>query len=117
MAERHRAAIELANDPGHQRTRARTTRLRAVGKGGTLGGWKTKQHHACQSVLLGLFKVVGLAVTFMQRLTNGVDRLESATHGSGYKAGEAEKRKRAGWMEEAWWLICRRWCRGEKNLW
>ncbi len=33
------------------------------------------------------------------RLTNGVYRLESATHGAGYLAGEVEKRKRAGWRE------------------
>ena len=29
------------------------------GKGGTLGGWKTRRHNACQTVLFGLAKAAG----------------------------------------------------------
>ena len=121
-----------------------------AGKGATRGGWKTRRHNACQTLLLGLAKAAGLevmreagelgtrkrpgdikvfwfegnsaaaggteggvearvvsetafdvTVTCTQRLTNGVYGLESATHGAGYQAGEAEKRKRAGWKKLA----------------
>jgi hypothetical protein len=100
---------------------AKSTGLEAVREAGE---WDEEEAMGHQGILVrgGEGGVAGVTashpdafdvtVTCTQRLTNGVNGLESATHGAGYSyqaGGEAERRGR-GRMLGSWSWTCRRDC-------